>query len=298
MCASVHGAIGPIDIQAGRIPPTFGAFARREYGAGNPLIGYPLAYQYLTAVRPDALPASTEDVLRMRARGWRPSYPIGSLDDRARHAADHGVPVGHRRAGARRARVVQCERGADQRHAVRSAHARQQQRQADRRPAALAADRRPGARRLGGAGAYVADAALATATMLAGTARSTQQALGVDAEYSRDHWMLRGELIWNQWQVPTLSRTLDATSAFVEGRYKISPGVFVASRIDRLSFSELASSVRNAARGTRRSRGSKPASATTSAATCSPRAPISTTGATADCVTSRGLFAAQLHFWL
>ena len=36
------------DVQAGRIPPTFGAFARRDYGAGNPLIGYPLAYQYLT----------------------------------------------------------------------------------------------------------------------------------------------------------------------------------------------------------------------------------------------------------
>ena len=70
----------PIDIQAGRIPPTFGAFARREYGAGNPLIGYPLAYQFLTAVRPDAMPSSAEDVLRMRARGWRPSYPIGSLD--------------------------------------------------------------------------------------------------------------------------------------------------------------------------------------------------------------------------
>ena len=69
----------PIDIQGGRIPPTFGAFARRDYGAGNPLIGYPLAYQYLTAVRPDALPASPDDVLRMRARGWRPSYPIGSL---------------------------------------------------------------------------------------------------------------------------------------------------------------------------------------------------------------------------
>ena len=44
----------PIDIQAGRIPPTVGAFARREYGSGNPLNGYPLAYQYLTAVRPDA----------------------------------------------------------------------------------------------------------------------------------------------------------------------------------------------------------------------------------------------------
>ena len=72
--------------------------------------------------------------------------------------------------------------------------------------------------------------------------RDHELAVGVDVEFSRDHWMLRGELIWNQWQVPTLSRTLDATSAFVEGRYKISPGVFVASRIDRLTFSELASS--------------------------------------------------------
>jgi hypothetical protein len=41
--------------------------------------------------------------------------------------------------------------------------------------------------------------------------------------------------------VPTLSPALDATSAFVEGRYKISPGVFVAGRIDRLSFGELPS---------------------------------------------------------
>src|SRR5262245_5909752 len=40
------------DIQAGRVPPTFGAFARRAYATSNPLIGYPLAYQYLTSLRP------------------------------------------------------------------------------------------------------------------------------------------------------------------------------------------------------------------------------------------------------
>ncbi len=34
----------PLDIQAGLVPPVFGAFARRRYGADNPLIGYPLAY--------------------------------------------------------------------------------------------------------------------------------------------------------------------------------------------------------------------------------------------------------------
>ena len=141
----------PIDIQAGRIPPTFGAFARRDYGAGNPLIGYPLAYQYLTAVRPDALPASTEDVLRMRARGWRPSYPIGSLAIApgmpliTAFRWDTGVQV---RVGPESLNVSAAVTNGT---AVRSAHARQQRRQTDRRPAPVAADRRAGARRLGGA---------------------------------------------------------------------------------------------------------------------------------------------------
>src|SRR5215472_12017410 len=49
------------DIQAGRIPPTFGAFARRTYPTDNPLIGYPLAYQYMTSLRPDSLPSSVDD---------------------------------------------------------------------------------------------------------------------------------------------------------------------------------------------------------------------------------------------
>ena len=65
-------------IQAGRIPPVVGAFSRRAYGRDNPLIGMPLAYQYLTSLRPDALPATADDLLRMRARGWRPEFPVGS----------------------------------------------------------------------------------------------------------------------------------------------------------------------------------------------------------------------------
>src|SRR5690349_24372932 len=77
----------PLDIQAGRIPPVFGAFARRSYGSDNPLIGYPLAYQYLTSLRPDAIPATADDLLFMRARGWRATYPVGSL------APAPGVPL-------------------------------------------------------------------------------------------------------------------------------------------------------------------------------------------------------------
>ena len=51
-CASGRGRTRDFDIQVGRVPPTFGAFARRTYATDNPLIGYPLAYQYLTSLRP------------------------------------------------------------------------------------------------------------------------------------------------------------------------------------------------------------------------------------------------------
>jgi hypothetical protein len=232
----------PIDIQAGRIPPTFGAFARREYGAGNPLIGYPLAYQYLTPVRPDALPASSDDVVRMRARGWRPSYPIGSLD------AAPGMPL---ITAFRWDTGVQVRVGPEPLNASvavtngTTSDPRTRDNNGGKQISGRVQWRPNAGLALGGSaarGAYVSDAALATATLLSGTLRSAQTAFGADVEYSRDYWIVRGELIWNQWQVPTLSSTLDATSMFVEGRYKISPGVFVATRADRLGFSNLASS--------------------------------------------------------
>jgi hypothetical protein len=229
----------PFDIQAGRIPPTFGAFARRDYGAGNPLIGYPLAYQYLTAARPDALPSSNEDVIRMRARGWRPSYPIGSL------AIAPGMPlitafrwdtgvqarIGPERLNA----AVAVTNGTASDPRTRDTNAGKQ--------LSTRVQWQPGPSFvLGGSaarGPYVSDEALATAALRAGDARSIQQALGLDWEYSREHLVVRGELIWNQWQVPTLTRNLDATSGFAEGRYMVTPGFFVAGRIDRLDFARL-----------------------------------------------------------
>src|ERR1051326_6707948 len=64
------------DVQAGRIPPTFGAFARRTYPTDNPLIGYPLAYQSLTSLRPDALRASAAELLSKRGLGWLDQFSI------------------------------------------------------------------------------------------------------------------------------------------------------------------------------------------------------------------------------
>ena len=63
----------------GRVPPTFGAFPRRTYASDNLLIGYPLAYQYLTSLRPDAVPANADELLRMRGRGWLSNFSLGNL---------------------------------------------------------------------------------------------------------------------------------------------------------------------------------------------------------------------------
>jgi hypothetical protein len=81
-----------------------------------------------------------------------------------------------------------------------------------------------------------------------GTGRSngpfTQRALGVDAEYSRDYWIVRGELIDSRWTMPALAapyldHPLRATAGFVEGRYRFGPRYFAAARADRLTFSKI-----------------------------------------------------------
>ena len=287
----------PLDIQAGRIPPAFGAFARRDYGSGNPLIGYPLAYQYLTAVRPDALPASADDVLQMRARGWRPIYPIGSLDTApgmpliTAFRWDTGVQV---RVGPESANAtVAITNGTASDPRTRDTNGGKQisGRGFWKPTAALA---------VGGSvarGPYVADSALTTATLLAGDVRSTQRAFGLDAEYSRDYWLIRGEVIWNQWQVPTLTSNLDAASAFVEGTYKVLPGMFVAARLDRLSFGELrsASDIQTwDAAVTRLETGFGYYIRRNLLA----KGTYQHNWRDGGLIRSRGLFAAQLHFWL
>jgi hypothetical protein len=232
----------PLVVQAGRIPPTFGAFARRAYGPGNPLIGYPLAYQYLTAVRPDALPASTDDVRQMRARGWRPSYPIGSLQDApglpliTTFRWDTGVQVTY--GGDRLIGSGSLTTGTlSDPHTRDNNGGKQITGRVQWQPLVAV--------RLGASashGAYVADAALANATLIEETGGSAQRAIGFDIELSHGHWLLRGEFIRNNWEVPTLSRSLGVSSLSVEGRYKILPGLYAAGRADRLSFDEFAAS--------------------------------------------------------
>jgi len=231
-------------IQAGRIPPVFGAFGRRLYGAeANPLIGYPLAYQYLTTMRPDAIPATADDLLAMRGRGWRTEFPVGSPTEAP------GVPVmsayrwdtGVEAHAASRwfDGSVAVTTGTLAKPLVRNDNAGWQ--------ASWRVAWKPIVGLAIGTSMSHGEFLARTVTDLAVVPSSTtyaQRALGFDAEYSRDHWIVRGEVIESRWRVPALASPyitspLRGTAGFIEGRYRLGARYFAAARADRLTFSRI-----------------------------------------------------------
>ena len=231
------------DIHAGRIPPTFGAFPRRLYASENPLIGMPLAFQYLTSNRADALPATADELARMRGRGWLTNYTVGDT------SAAPGLPI---------ANALRWDTGVQ----VRWQHdpwtmigAITQGTIGDPR---LSDDN--GGPQLAGrvvytphpivsiggsvaAGPYLARALTDVLPGPEGLRSHRQEAYGADAEVSRSRWLVRSELVWNRWGQPAYEpdpkRDLDAMGAMVEARYKLWPGLYVAGRVDHLGFSRL-----------------------------------------------------------
>jgi hypothetical protein len=233
-----------IDIQAGRVPPTFGAFARRTYAADNPLIGYPLAYQYLTAIRADALPATVDELLRMRGRGWLTNFSIGNL------APERGVPLA---SAFRWDTGVQLHAETDLVDGTASVTTGtiSNPRFSDDNGAPQVAGRlalHPVSGLIVGAsashGPFVTRSALRAVLPSARTADFNQTAWGGDLEYSRGYYILRAETLISTWTLPMvrLSDTalpLSAMATSVEGRYKIRPGLYVAARLDHLGFSDV-----------------------------------------------------------
>lgn len=229
------------DIQAGRVPPTFGAMTRTAYGSGNILIGQPLAYQYLTSIRSDALPATTDDVLRMRGRGWLADFPIGHttegpglpLVNTSRWDTGvqaHGVTGMLEWTGSITTGSLSDPRFRD------NNSGRQLAGRAVVRPTASTVFGVSASR-----GAWLSGA-LEDQLDAASDDGGEQVAFGGDAEFSTGPFLVRGEVIRSTWTLPEfgtlrLGEPLVAIATLIEGRYKIAPGLYVAARGDRLDFS-------------------------------------------------------------
>jgi len=235
------------DLQVGRVPPTFGAFPRRSYEADNPLIGYPLAYQYLTSLRADAVPASADELLSMRGRGWLSNYSIGSL------AAAPGVPLA---SAFRWDTGVQAHAANDfveLTAAITSGTLSNPLFRDDNagRQIATRVVLHPIAGLIVGAsaahGPFLTGQAARAAVGSEEDGAFAQTAWGGDLEYSRGYYLIRAETVYSRWTMPSLGspaidEPLRAVSTSVEGRYKIRPGFYVAARVDHLGFNEIAGS--------------------------------------------------------
>ncbi len=232
------------DIQAGRIPPTFGRFTRHVYGNDNPLIGYPLAYQYLTSLRPDALPSNVDDLLRMRGRGWESSFAIGNPEP------DRGLPMVTAFSWDTGVQVSTGWRALDVTAAITNGSA-SNPRVDDDNDGKQIATRVTLTPFVGltlgssfsqgqfGARPLVDD------VQAEKDRRFMQRAYGGDVEYSRDHWVARAEAVLSEWRIPAVAAPpvpapLQALAVSAEGRYTFLPGMYAAARAEHLAFNRIA----------------------------------------------------------
>jgi hypothetical protein len=236
------------DVQAGRIPPVFGAFARQSYGVGNPLIGVPLAYQYETTLRGDSLPGTQSALLAWRGGGWAVRYTpsIGPRNFRS------GMPIISLQQWDT---GVQAHWGTSTSPVDVSAsitngtlsYPQTGDNNGGKQLAARVAFRPATGFIVGLSGARGEFLDRGVDDQLPPTMRSrpfTQRTLGVDAEYSRGYWLFRSETIWTSWRVPdigpepTLRDPLGAWSSFVEATWRVAPRWYLAARAEHMGFSK------------------------------------------------------------
>jgi hypothetical protein len=243
----------PFTILAGRIPPVFGAFARRDYGEVNALIGLPLAYGYSTTMRPEPPPSRRELVLN-RGGGWAVRYPRATAT-----VGPQGLPLVSARRwdtgvsaqwdGSKVQAGVAVTMGTLSSPRTEDDNAGKQI--AGRIGVTPSASFTLGVS--GSSGEYLADSGRSTdygtVAWLPEPARSAtyrQQAVGLDAEYAIGHVVVRGEVVGSRWGVPFQNGDptlrLGALGSSIETRVALTPRWSVALRGDRLGFSRVAGS--------------------------------------------------------
>jgi hypothetical protein len=236
-------ASGLVDIQAGRIPPVFGTFARRSYPQDNPLIGSPQAYQYLTSMRADAIPATADDLLKMRGRGWLVTYPVGDT------TAHNGVPtiVAERWDTGVQIRIGPPTLDAALAFTVGSlSNPKVSDDNRGGQVSGRLAWRPVPAFAIGVSAAssvFVSDG-VRDARPDAPPGHDEQRAFGIDAEASWGRWLLRGEYVANTWRVPPLDAPqivdpLGSRSGYVEAKLRLLPRLYAAVRGDVMRFTRI-----------------------------------------------------------
>ncbi|HSK11260.1 MAG TPA: hypothetical protein VK911_16875 [Vicinamibacterales bacterium] len=224
---------------AGVMQTPFAGSGRRYYGRDNVLVGLPLIYQYPSSLRPEALTGSADTLLAARGTGGTGYYRYG------RYRARSGLPlvdargwnagVGVTAEGARLRATAAVARGSLSNPLSRGdGGGWQVSGRVEGRPLLGLVLGTSAAR-----GPYADDPSPDAPAWTAGAPMET--AFGVDAEYSRGYWVVRGEVVQSRREIatlrgPSLPSPLRVTGIDLEGRYRLAPGLYAAARLGRLWF--------------------------------------------------------------
>jgi hypothetical protein len=233
----------PLFLQAGLVPPVFGAYPRQRYTRDSPLLATPLAYQYLTTLRPDAVPGHPNDLLRVRGSGWLLRFPLGvrtaapglPLADGLRY--DTGVQARYAtdtlEAAASLTRGSLCRPRVEDDNDGLALSSRVAWRPRPSLTLGLSQSR----------GEWLGRDAQAVLAPL-GRNSAIQTAWGADVEASAGYWLVRGEAVWSAWSGLPVGpggtfTTVRALAATAEGRWRLAPGLNVGGRAEHLAFSSI-----------------------------------------------------------
>lgn len=245
-----------LNFEVGKFLAPFGSFLGRRWASENALISFPLMYEYTTALSAFVLPANTSALLRARGHGGSSSYDPRLSSNTAASPqirywnvpeSGNGLRIISREvyltgaqlfgvAGSFRYYAGATNGALSNPADVNNTNGLQLHGRAVFSPI-VGLD-------VGSSafwGAYLDKSATnSVLDPLGKTAENFRQTvLGVDLNYSRGHFQLFSELIFNRWESPVIEDHLDARALYLEGKYTCLTRFFVAGRFSLIDFSNV-----------------------------------------------------------
>jgi len=229
--SEIKGVVG-LNALVGKMPTPFGTFADRTFVTVNPLIGAPLIYHYFSVLSGSTPPRDNADQLSRREE---PKYQMRGLPVLYDACWNTGVQVFGSFGSFTYALAL--TKGAVSNPSATDNDGIQYIARVGLQPIMALS--------LGVSAVYapylnksIERSAAFPQGRLAEDYK--QRLIGLDFEYGMGHFQLIGEWVFNQWQVPNLTkRHLSNSGGYVEGKYELGPGLYYALRFGRIGYNEI-----------------------------------------------------------
>ena len=226
-------------LEVGRFQSNFGRFPQRFLPMDNPLCGEPLIYTYPTNLPTDQVPQSAADLLTQRGHGDNLQFAgYGSGTSGQSLVSGSWNLNGLKFAGHQEEFSYSLALSNEQ--AAWSSNFDPN----DNKALTLHLGYKPSLP-LGFGLSYSHGAYLEHAIGAVPAYKSLHlgdfeaNSLGFDFDYAEGPFRFFAEVVYNDWQTPFIPQGLHVTGWFLEPRYKISPELYVALRLEHTHFSEV-----------------------------------------------------------